>query len=66
MAATITEVYQDVTSHVNLKSKERGTPNMMCRDFGTSYLEFSNQPVHLVVEKDKFTITLTTDIIVKV
>ena len=29
VAGTITQVYQDVTSHVNLKSKERGTPNMV-------------------------------------
>jgi hypothetical protein len=32
VAGTITKVFQDVTSHVNLKSKERGTPNMVFRD----------------------------------
>ena len=31
VAGTITRVFQDVTSHVNLKSKERGTPNMVLR-----------------------------------
>lgn len=32
VAGTMTRAYQDVTSHVNLKSKERGTPNMVLRD----------------------------------
>ncbi len=32
VAGTISTEYQDVGSHVNLKSKERGTPNMVIRD----------------------------------
>ncbi len=34
VAGVITKAVQDSNSHVNLKSKERGTPNMVLRDAG--------------------------------
>ena len=34
VAGVITRAVQDTNSHVNLKSKERGTPNMVLRDAG--------------------------------
>lgn len=63
VAGTITRSFQDVTSHVNLKSKERGTPNMMLRDASPDSPELAplaNQPVHLVVSKTGYTIEPTT------
>ena len=32
VAGTITKAYQDINSHVNLKAKERNTPNMVLRE----------------------------------
>ncbi len=64
VAATITTVVQDVTSHVNLKAKERGTPNCMMRD-PSSLLPFKDMPVHIIVGKSNFTIELTTAAIVE-
>jgi hypothetical protein len=66
-AGTITKVFQDVTSHVNLKSKERGTPNMVMRDASATnavLAKFKDKPVHLVVGKSGFTIEATTQAIV--
>ena len=63
VAGTITRSFQDVTSHVNLKSKERGTPNMMLRDAAPDSPElapFADQPVHLVVGKASYLIEATT------
>jgi hypothetical protein len=68
VAGTITKVYQDVTSHVNLKSKERGTPNMVMRDASPTNAQlapFKDQPVHLVVGKTGYTIQPTTAEIVE-
>ncbi len=68
VAGTITKAYQDVNSHVNLKSKERGTPNMVLRDAGTEHAllqQFADQPVHLVVASEGFTIEATTPEIVQ-
>jgi pyruvate,water dikinase len=67
-AGTITKVFQDVTSHVNLKSKERGTPNMVFRDASPTngqLAPFKDKPVHLVVGKSGFTIEATTAAIVE-
>jgi hypothetical protein len=67
-AGTITKVFQDVTSHVNLKSKERGTPNMVFRDASPTngqLAPFKDKPVHLVVGKSGFTVEATTDAIVQ-
>nr|MBP9113316.1 hypothetical protein [Polyangiaceae bacterium] len=66
VAGTITKVFQDVTSHVNLKAKERGTPNMVLRDFDkqATLLALKDKPVHLVVKKDQYVIEPTTQAIV--
>lgn len=63
VAGTITRAFQDVTSHVNLKSKERGTPNMVLRDASPSLPElarFANLPVHLAVGKTGYVLEPTT------
>jgi len=63
VAGTITRSYQDVTSHVNLKSKERGTPNMVLRDASPEHPElarFADKPVHLVVGKAGYLLEETT------
>jgi hypothetical protein len=68
VAGTITKVFQDVTSHVNLKSKERGTPNMVFRDASPTnekLAPFKDKPVHLVVGKGGFTIEASTDAVVQ-
>lgn len=68
VAGTITRSFQDVTSHVNLKSKERGTPNMVLRDASPTHPQlskFADQPVHLVVGKTGYTLEETTAEIVQ-
>jgi hypothetical protein len=68
VAGTLTKTYQDATSHVNLKAKERGTPNMVLRDASltnTHLAPFIDKPVHLVVGKKDFTIEATTDAVVQ-
>lgn len=67
VSGVITKAYQDASSHVNLKSKERGTPDMVLRDAGPTNAKlkpFANKPVHLVVKSDGFVIEATTDAIV--
>jgi hypothetical protein len=68
VAGTITKVFQDVTSHVNLKSKERGTPNMVFRDASPTnavLAPFKDKPVHLVVGKNGYVLEATTAAIVE-
>jgi hypothetical protein len=63
VAGTITRAFQDVTSHVNLKSKERGTPNMVLREASPTNPQlaaFKDKPVHLVVGKAGFVLEATT------
>ena len=67
VAGTMTKAVQDTNSHVNLKSKERGTPNAVLRDAGSDHprlAPFADQPVHLVVGRDDFVIEPTTEEIV--
>lgn len=67
VAGVLTRAVQDTNSHVNLKSKERGTPNAVLRDAGPQHprlAPFADQPVHLVVGTDDFVIEPTTDEIV--
>lgn len=64
VAGTITRAYQDPTSHVNLKSKERGTPNMVLRSAGPDNAELSrwvDKPVRLSVELDRFRVAPSSD-----
>ena len=68
VGGVITKAYQDASSHVNLKSKERGTPDMVLRDAGPNHPKlaaFANKPVHLVVKADRFVIEATTDAVVQ-
>ena len=67
VAGTMTKAVQDTNSHVNLKSKERGTPNAVLRDAGPEHprlAPFADKPVHLVVGRDDFLIEPTTEEIV--
>ena len=67
VAGTITRAVQDASSHINLKSKERGTPNMVLRDASPSndaLAPFIDQPIHLRVGIDDFVIEQSTDQIV--
>ena len=64
VAGVITKAVQDSNSHVNLKSKERGTPNMVLRDAGPDHPRLQpwrDQPVHFVVRADDFVLEATTD-----
>lgn len=68
VGGVITKAYQDASSHVNLKSKERGTPDMVLRDAGPSNATlkpFANKPVHLIVKSDGFKLEATTDAIIQ-
>ena len=64
VSGVLTRAVQDTNSHVNLKSKERGTPNAVLRDAGPAnprLAPFADQPVHLVVGGDDFTLEATTE-----
>jgi hypothetical protein len=64
VAGVITKAVQDSNSHVNLKSKERGTPNMVLRDAGPDHPRISpwrDKPVHFVVRADDFVLEASTD-----
>jgi len=68
VSGVITRAYQDASSHVNLKSKERGTPDMVLRDASPTNAKlkpFADKPVHLVVKADTFTIEASTDAVVQ-
>lgn len=67
VSAVITTVVQDAGSHVNLKSKERRTPNMVLKDpVQIKELEkFNGQPIQLIVENESYKILPSTDQIVK-
>ena len=67
VAGVLTRAVQDTNSHVNLKSKERNTPNAVLRDAGPDQprlAAFADQPVHLVVAKDDFLLEPTTEEII--
>lgn len=64
VAGTITKAYQDPTSHVNLKSKERGTPNMVLRTANPEHAVLAplvDKPVHLVVGNEGYQIEASTE-----
>lgn len=63
VAGVLTRAVQDTNSHVNLKSKERNTPNAVLRDAGPQHprlAPFADTPVHYVVRGDDFLIEPTT------
>jgi hypothetical protein len=64
VAGVITKSFQDTNSHINLKSKERNTPNMILRDAGldnTNLAPWIDKPVHFTVTKSGWAIEATTD-----
>jgi hypothetical protein len=68
VAGTITKAYQDINSHVNLKAKERNTPNMVLRDAGPTQpvlQAYADKPVHLTVTNEGFSIEPTTEAIIQ-
>ncbi|MEU1972556.1 PEP/pyruvate-binding domain-containing protein [Microbacterium sp. NPDC019599] len=67
VAGVITRSVQDTNSHVNLKSKERNTPNAVLRSAGPDHprlTPFADRPVHFVVRKDGFDLEETTEEVV--
>lgn len=66
VSGVITTVIQDAGSHINLKSKERNTPNMVLRD--PAQIEklkaLNGKPVKLTVTDEDFKIELSTQKIV--
>lgn len=57
VAGTITSAIQDVGSHINLKSKERKTPNVVDRDAVEKWSEFNNKAIQLEVLPHGYNIT---------
>jgi hypothetical protein len=63
VAGVLTRAVQDTNSHVNLKSKERRTPNAVLRDAAPDnprLAPFADQPVHFVVGAGYLTIEAST------
>jgi len=63
VAGVITKAYQDPNSHINLKSRERQTPNMMLRDASDQHPALSDyigKPVRLRVHAEGFEVTPST------
>lgn len=67
VAGVITEAVQDGGSHVNLKSKERNTPNVVVRDADrlAELKAMADRPIHLMVRADGFQIEPSTEAEVK-
>jgi hypothetical protein len=64
VAGVITKAYQDPNSHVNLKSRERQTPNMMLRHAAPDAPELKDldgKPVHLTVSMSGWKLEPSTD-----
>lgn len=56
VAGVLTRSVQDTSSHVNLKSKERNTPNGVLRDAGPNHPQLASladRPAHLIVGRDR-------------
>jgi hypothetical protein len=63
VAGTLTRAYQDSNSHINLKSKERDTPNAVLRDAGPDHpmlAPWRDRPVHMVIGPDALRFEPTT------
>lgn len=67
VAGVITEAVQDGGSHVNLKSKERNTPNVVVRDKNqlANLKTMENRPIHLMVRANGYQIEPSTSTEVK-
>ncbi len=67
VAGVLTRAVQDTNSHVNLKSKERHTPNAVLRNAAPDnprLAPYANRPVHLIVAREDFTLEETTEEVV--
>lgn len=66
VAGTISTQYQDTGSHINLKSKERGTPNMVLRDPKkiAELRALDGMPIKLTVEHENFEIVASDKVTV--
>ncbi len=67
VAGTVTKAFQDANSHVNLKSKERNTPNSVLRDASPTnalLAPWADKPVHMIVKADGLVFEPTTDAVI--
>jgi hypothetical protein len=67
VAGVLTRAVQDTNSHVNLKSKERHTPNAVLRNAAPDnprLAPYADSPVHLIVAREDFTLEETTEDVV--
>jgi hypothetical protein len=67
VAGVLTRAVQDTNSHVNLKSKERHTPNAVLRNAAPDnprLAPYADRPVHLIVAREDFTLEETTEDVV--
>jgi hypothetical protein len=67
VAGVLTRAVQDTNSHVNLKSKERRTPNAVLRNAAPDnprLARYADKPVHLIVEREDFILKDTTEEVV--
>jgi hypothetical protein len=67
VAGVLTRAVQDTNSHVNLKSKERHTPNAVLRNAAPDHprlAPYADRPVHLIVAREDFTLEETTEDVV--
>jgi hypothetical protein len=63
VAGVITKAFQDTNSHINLKSKERDTPNMILRNAGPESSDLApwiDKPVYLKITRSAWSIEATT------
>lgn len=63
VSGVITKAYQDPNSHVNLKSRERGTPNMVLRSASkelAALAALDGQPVRLTVSAEGYSLVAAT------
>lgn len=67
VAGVVTEAVQDGGSHVNLKSKERNTPNVVVRDANrlAELKAMADQPIHLMVRANGYQVEPSTNAEVK-
>jgi Pyruvate phosphate dikinase, AMP/ATP-binding domain len=67
VAGVLTRAVQDTNSHVNLKSKERRTPNAVLRNAAPDnprLAPYADKPVHLIVAREDFILEETTEEVV--
>jgi Pyruvate phosphate dikinase, AMP/ATP-binding domain len=63
VAGVLTRAVQDTNSHVNLKSKERHTPNAVLRNAtpdNSRLAPYADKPVHMIISREDFVLAETT------